>query len=62
MSILAGFVEPGRRSSRRWLGRCLEVGIAVQSVDCVADQPWPFPSLMIGFTARRADRARPRRH
>jgi NAD+ diphosphatase len=53
-SVLAGFVEPGetlaaavRREVRE------EVGIDVDDVTYLGDQPWPFPtSLMIGFTAR----------
>lgn len=54
MSILAGFVEPGETLEQAVAREVFEeVGIAVQSVDYVADQPWPFPSsLMIGFTAR----------
>lgn len=54
MSILAGFVEPGETLEQAVAREVLEeVGIAVGSIDYVADQPWPFPSsLMIGFTAR----------
>lgn len=54
MSILAGFVEPGETLEQAVAREVFEeVGIAVGSVDYVADQPWPFPSsLMIGFTAR----------
>lgn len=50
-STLAGFVEPGETledAVRREVFE--EVGIAVDKVDYLASQPWPFPSsLMLGF-------------
>lgn len=54
MSILAGFVEPGETLEQAVAREVREeVGIEVEDVEYVADQPWPFPSsLMIGFTAR----------
>ncbi|MCA1782361.1 MAG: NAD(+) diphosphatase [Dermatophilaceae bacterium] len=54
MSILAGFVEPGETLEQAVAREVREeVGIDVQDVEYVADQPWPFPSsLMVGFTAR----------
>jgi len=55
-SPLAGFVEPGEaleEAVRREVQE--EVGIAVDEIRYVGNQPWPFPhSLMIGFTARYA--------
>lgn len=54
MSVLAGFVEPGETLAaavRREVYE--EVGIAVDDVVQLGDQPWPFPNgIMIGFTAR----------
>lgn len=54
MSVLAGFVEPGESLAAavaREVGE--EVGIEVDDVTYLGDQPWPFPSsLMVGFTAR----------
>jgi len=54
MSILAGFLEPGETLEQAVVREVREeVGIEVEDVEYVADQPWPFPSsLMIGFTAR----------
>lgn len=54
MSILAGFVEPGETLEQAVAREVREeVGIDVDDVEYVADQPWPFPSsLMVGFTAR----------
>jgi NAD+ diphosphatase len=50
-SLLAGFVEPGETAGdavRREVRE--EVGIAVDRVQYLASQPWPFPSsLMLGF-------------
>lgn len=54
MSVLAGFVEPGE-SLAGAVAREVheEVGVTVDDVAYLGDQPWPFPSsLMIGFTAR----------
>jgi NAD+ diphosphatase len=55
-SLLAGFVEPGESLEAavvREIGE--EAGIAVDRVEYVASQPWPFPaSIMLGFTARLA--------
>ncbi|WP_235950300.1 NAD(+) diphosphatase [Phycicoccus flavus] len=54
MSVLAGFVEPGETLAAavaREVGE--EVGVEVEDVVYLGDQPWPFPSsLMVGFTAR----------
>jgi NAD+ diphosphatase len=53
-SVLAGFVEPGE-SLQAAVAREVreEVGIEVEDVTYLGDQPWPFPSsLMVGFTAR----------
>lgn len=54
MSILAGFVEPGETLEQAVAREVREeVGIDVEDVEYVANQPWPFPSsLMVGFTAR----------
>jgi NAD+ diphosphatase len=53
MSVLAGFVEPGETLAAavaREVGE--EVGIDVDEVTYLGDQPWPFPSsLMVGFRA-----------
>lgn len=54
MSVLAGFVEPGE-TLRAAVVREVEeeVGVRVEDVTYLGDQPWPFPSsLMVGFTAR----------
>jgi NAD+ diphosphatase len=53
-SVLAGFVEPGE-SLEAAVAREVyeEVGIEVEDVRFLGDQPWPFPtSIMLGFTAR----------
>jgi NAD+ diphosphatase len=54
MSVLAGFLEPGETLAAavvREVGE--EVGVVVEDVTYLADQPWPFPSsLMVGFRAR----------
>ncbi|KGN34960.1 NUDIX hydrolase [Knoellia sinensis KCTC 19936] len=54
MSVLAGFVEPGESLAGAVAREVVEeVGVTVQDVTYLGDQPWPFPSsLMIGFTAR----------
>ena len=52
-SVLAGFVEPGE-SFEAAVAREVaeEVGIAVDGVRYLGNQPWPFPSsVMIGFAA-----------
>jgi NAD+ diphosphatase len=60
-SLLAGFVEPGESLEAavvREIGE--EAGVAVDRVEYVASQPWPFPaSIMLGFTARVAAGADP---
>lgn len=53
-SVLAGFVEPGE-SLESAVAREVaeEVGLAVEDVRYLGNQPWPFPSsLMVGFEAR----------
>ncbi len=53
-SVLAGFVEPGE-SFEQAVAREVEeeVGIRVDDVTYLGNQPWPFPSsVMIGFAAR----------
>lgn len=54
MSVLAGFVEPGESLASAVAREVAEeVGVTVDDVTYLGDQPWPFPSsLMIGFTAR----------
>ena len=53
-SCLAGFVEPGESLEDAVVREIREeVGVAVDDVQYVSSQPWPFPhSLMVGFTAR----------
>ena len=53
MSVLAGFVEPGETLAGAVAREVKEeVGIDVDDVVYLGDQPWPFPSsLMVGFTA-----------
>jgi NAD+ diphosphatase len=55
-SVLAGFVEPGESLEAavvREIGE--EAGLAVDRVDYLGSQPWPFPaSLMCAFAARVA--------
>ncbi|KGN41361.1 NUDIX hydrolase [Knoellia aerolata DSM 18566] len=54
MSVLAGFVEPGESLAAAVAREVYEeVGVPVEDVTYLGDQPWPFPSsLMVGFTAR----------
>ena len=55
--MLAGFVEPGE-SLEAAVAREVheEVGVAVEDVRYLGNQPWPFPcSLMVGFTATAKD-------
>lgn len=54
MSVLAGFVEPGETLAAAVTREVAEeVGVRVEDVVYLGDQPWPFPSsLMLGFTAR----------
>jgi len=54
LSVLAGFVEPGE-SLEAAVAREIfeEVGLVVEQVRYLGNQPWPFPSsLMVGFTSR----------
>ncbi|WP_353815631.1 NAD(+) diphosphatase [Agromyces sp. SYSU T00266] len=55
-SVLAGFVEPGESLEAavvREIGE--EAGLAVDRVEYLGSQPWPFPaSLMCAFRARVA--------
>ncbi len=55
-STLAGFVEAGESAEMavlREIGE--EAGIAVDRLDYLGSQPWPFPSsLMLGYRARLA--------
>jgi NAD+ diphosphatase len=56
-SVLAGFVEPGE-SLEAAVAREVreEVGVRVNDVRFLGNQPWPFPSsLMLGFTAHALD-------
>jgi len=56
-SVLAGFVEPGESFEAEVAREVLEeVGVVVEQVRYLGNQPWPFPaSLMVGFTARAVD-------
>jgi len=57
LSVLAGFVEPGE-SLEAAVAREIfeEVGLVVEQVRYLGNQPWPFPSsLMVGFTSRAVD-------
>jgi len=53
-STLAGFVEPGESLEAAVVREVAEeVGVVVDDVSYVGNQPWPFPaSLMVGFFAR----------
>jgi len=57
LSVLAGFVEPGESLEAAVAREVLEeVGVVVDRVRYLGNQPWPFPSsLMVGFTSRAAD-------
>lgn len=59
MSVLAGFVEPGETLAAAVAREVAEeVGIHVEDVTYLGDQPWPFPSsLMVGFRARAVETA-----
>jgi len=57
LSVLAGFVEPGE-SLEAAVAREVheEVGVVVEKVQYLGNQPWPFPSsLMVGFQAHAVD-------
>jgi NAD+ diphosphatase len=57
MSVLAGFVEPGESLEAAVAREVFEeVGVVVEQVRYLGNQPWPFPSsLMVGFTGRAVD-------
>jgi NAD+ diphosphatase len=57
LSVLAGFVEPGESLEAAVAREVLEeVGVVVEQVRYLGNQPWPFPSsLMVGFTGRAVD-------
>jgi NAD+ diphosphatase len=57
LSVLAGFVEPGESLEAAVAREVLEeVGLVVERVRYLGNQPWPFPSsLMVGFTSRALD-------
>jgi NAD+ diphosphatase len=57
LSVLAGFVEPGESLEAAVAREVLEeVGVVVEQVRYLGNQPWPFPSsLMVGFTSRAVD-------
>jgi NAD+ diphosphatase len=52
-SALAGFMEPGETPEQAVVREAREeTGIAVERVEYVTSQPWPFPAaLMLGFWA-----------
>jgi NAD+ diphosphatase len=58
-SVLAGFVEPGESLEAAVVREIAEeTGLAVDRVEYLGSQPWPFPaSLMLAFRARVADGA-----
>ncbi|MFC9919503.1 NAD(+) diphosphatase [Agromyces binzhouensis] len=55
-SVLAGFVEPGESLEAAVVRELVEeTGLAVDRVEYLGSQPWPFPaSLMCAFRARVA--------
>jgi NAD+ diphosphatase len=57
LSVLAGFVEPGESLEAAVAREVLEeVGVVVERVQYLGNQPWPFPSsLMVGFTSVAVD-------
>ncbi|MEO6144734.1 MAG: NAD(+) diphosphatase [Dermatophilaceae bacterium] len=57
LSVLAGFVEPGESLEAAVAREVLEeVGVVVEQVRYLGNQPWPFPSsLMVGFTSLTLD-------
>jgi len=57
LSVLAGFVEPGESLEAAVAREVFEeVGVVVEQVRYLGNQPWPFPSsLMVGFSARAVD-------
>jgi len=57
LSVLAGFVEPGESLEAAVAREVFEeVGVVVDQVRYLGNQPWPFPSsLMVAFTARAVD-------
>ena len=57
LSVLAGFVEPGESLEAAVAREVLEeVGVVVEKVRYLGNQPWPFPSsLMVGFRAHAVD-------
>lgn len=58
-SVLAGFVEPGESLEAAVVREIAEeTGLAVDRVEYLGSQPWPFPaSLMLAFRARVVDGA-----
>ena len=57
LSVLAGFVEPGESLEAAVAREVFEeVGVVVEQVRYLGNQPWPFPSsLMVGFTSGAVD-------
>jgi NAD+ diphosphatase len=57
LSVLAGFVEPGESLEAAVAREVFEeVGVVVEQVRYLGNQPWPFPSsLMVGFTSHAVD-------
>ena len=57
LSVLAGFVEPGESLEAAVAREVLEeVGVVVEQVRYLGNQPWPFPSsLMVGVTSSAVD-------